>query len=468
MKAVILAGGYGTRLRPLTFTIPKPMIPLVNKPVIRHIVDYLSSYGLRDIVITTNYFRERIIAYLEGIKGIKFSFPEEPYPLGTAGSVKNANVKERMLIIQGDNITDMNLKEVIDFHRSHHHLATIALLPVKNPSLYGIAEMGEDGRIKRYKEKPTPAETFSNLANTGLYVLEPEVMDYVPEGEFFDFSKNLFPILVEAGEIYGYVVKDCFWTDVGSPKGYMEATRWILERGGYENATSVEMRDVEVSGKVAIGEHAVVKDSFIQGPAVIGKNAKITECKIYGSVVFDNTVLRGTLLNNSIVGENAMISGGEVKDCIIGARCDIKNAAGVSSKIWPRISIRDGVVRGDIKRFMRFIKIGESEGKEGRKDLLRILPEEEAFYFNLKDEANRISYTGLVARGLEEFVEILEKVDQRSIEYHFRKGDFYEWIKEIFGEEELAEEIKEIGIEESGERLREELIKRVRGYLEKL
>ncbi len=327
-KAVILAGGYGTRLRPLTFTTPKVMIPLVNKPVIEYIVDYLAGYGLEDIVITTNYLREQTINYLSKRKDLKLSYPEESSPLGTAGSVKNAGISDTMLIIQGDNVTDMDLRKVMKFHETHEKLVTIALLPVPNPSLYGIAEIEANGRIRNFKEKPSASECFSNLANTGLYIIEPEAMDYVLEGSAFDFSKDLFPILVAKKEVFGCVV-DGFWTDVGSPEGYMEASRWILAKKGFECADTAEIEDSEIQGNVAIGEYAVIKKSLIRGPAVVGEHTEILKSKIYESVVFSHANLRETTLTKSVVGENTVLKRAEVTDSIIGARSEIKEGASV-------------------------------------------------------------------------------------------------------------------------------------------
>jgi NDP-sugar pyrophosphorylase family protein len=323
MKAVILAGGYGTRLRPLTFTTPKSMIPLVNKPVIGYIVDYLAEYCMKDIVITSTYLREQTINYLSKRKDLKLSYPEEPSPLGTAGSVKNAGITDTALIIQGDNITDMDIRRVMGFHEAHGKLVTIALLPVPNPSLYGIAEIEPNGMIRKFKEKPAPNERFSNLANTGVYVIEPEAMADVPEGTAFDFSKDLFPILVAKNEVYGCVVEG-FWTDIGSRDGYMEASRWILENKGSECADTAVIEDSEIRGNVAIGEHAVIKQSVIRGPAVIGNHALLINSKMHDSVVFPRAVLDETALNNCMIGEDAIIKEAEISDSIIGASSEIK------------------------------------------------------------------------------------------------------------------------------------------------
>jgi len=314
-KAVILAGGYGTRLRPLTFNTPKAMIPLVNKPVIDYILDYLVGYGLKEIVITTNYLREQTMDYLSSRKDLKLSYPEEPSPLGTAGSVKNAGITDTMVIIQGDNITEIDIGKLMTFHKAHEGLVTIALLPVPNPSLYGIAEIEPNGRIINFKEKPALDACFSNLANTGLYIVEPGAMDYVPEGRAFDFARDLYPILVAKREVSGCVV-DGFWTDVGNLEGYMEASRWILERKGSECADTADIEDSEIQGNVAIGEYVKVKKSVIRGPAVIGNHATLVKSKMYNSVIFPGVSLDEATLHNSVISENAVIKKEVITDTI--------------------------------------------------------------------------------------------------------------------------------------------------------
>jgi mannose-1-phosphate guanylyltransferase len=294
--AVILAGGYGTRLRPLTFNMPKALIPLVNKPVIDYILDYLVVHGLREFVITTNYLREQTIEYLNSSRAdLKIAYPEEPSPLGTAGSVKNAGITDTLVIIQGDNITEIDLGKLMTFHKAHDGLVTIALLPVPDPSLYGIAEIEATGMIRNFKEKPAPSECFSNLANTGLYILEPEAMEYIPKGSAFDFSKNLFPLLVEQEAVYGCMVNG-FWTDVG--------------------ADTAELEDSEIQGNVVVGDYVTIKNSVIRGPAVIGNHASVLNSKLYNSVIFSGATVRETVLRNSVIEQNVEIKREEIRDSI--------------------------------------------------------------------------------------------------------------------------------------------------------
>jgi len=184
MKAVILAGGYGTRLWPITLTRPKPMLPLGGRPALYHIIKYLSNHGFDDIIITTNYLREQIVDYFkDGSElGVKLTYTDEEFPLGTAGSVKNVAdyLGDTFAVIQGDNITDIDLSKMLEFHRMKRAVATIALKEVEDPSLFGVAKLGPDDQVLLFKEKPKIEESPSNLINTGIYILEPEILELIP------------------------------------------------------------------------------------------------------------------------------------------------------------------------------------------------------------------------------------------------------------------------------------------------
>jgi len=470
-RAVILAGGFGTRLRPLTFTRPKPLLPLVDKPVLEHIVQYLKAHGIKNITITTNYMREMIIEHLskcEVAKDLRFSYPEEPEPLGTAGSVKNAGLDETSVIIQGDNITDINLRELIKFHKKHGRLATIALMRVDDPYHYGIVEIGEEGIVKRFKEKPRPEECFSNLINTGLYVIEPEVLKYVPERRPFDFSKDLFPILVQEGELYGCEVEG-FWVDVGKPDGYMRAVAWLLKKLASNTAApaiadDAKLQNTEIRGEVFVDEGAVVSNATIYGPTVIGEGAVVESAELHASVLFEKSEIASAYVERSIIGESSMIRGGaRITDSVIGPYCSIHDAVlDRGSKVWPFVNLPYGSkLKGELRRFVRFEYAHKPEAAKNR--LLRRVSEEEAFYFNLQDYDGTIRHTGFVAYSIEELIEILKTIDERSIKYHLRNdaNDFAEWIIHIFGERELAEEIRSV----KGERARTVLIDILRRHL---
>lgn len=439
MRAVILAGGFGTRLRPLTFTKPKPMIPLVNKPVIEHVVDYLVSYGLVNIVVTTTFLREMIVEHLRYRRDVHLSYPPEPYPLGTAGSVKNAGLDkedEPFVVIQGDNITDVNLRGLIDFHYDAGGLVTIALTHVEDPWNYGIAKLEGNGSICRFHEKPKKRECFSNLASTGIYVIDPKALDFVPEGIPFDFARDLFHLLhaKEKGRMFGYETDGAeFWADVGQPEGYLKAVDWMLKKAG---------RDV------FLGENVKIDSSGIKGPAVIGDNAVVEENCVVGpnAVLFEEVYIgRNSNLEQCLIGERTITGENAcIKDAIIGAHCELgRDVEVLNGKIWPYVTIpHSSTVDSTIKRFVRFNGDEKYAGNGEDEDLLRSVSDEEAFYFNMR-RGGKIAHTGFVAHNLREFVEIFKKIDQRAIEYHLREccNDFAAWIRDVLGDEKLATEV---------------------------
>ena len=204
MKAVIMAGGEGTRLRPLTSNQPKPMLPMANIPMMEHVVNLLRTHGFEDIVVTVAFMANAIRTYFgDGSEfGVRMVYATESTPLGTAGSVRNAmdELDERFLVISGDVLTDIDLGKVVDFHDSHGGLATLALKAVENPLEFGIVITNEDGSIERFLEKPTWGQVFSDTINTGIYVLEPEIFDFIPEGQSVDFSGESFPAALAAGK----------------------------------------------------------------------------------------------------------------------------------------------------------------------------------------------------------------------------------------------------------------------------
>lgn len=228
IKAVVLAGGLGTRLYPLTHKTAKCMLPINGKPLLEHIIDHLSNYGCREIIITIGNKRKQIMGYFgDGSRfGVKLHYSIEGKPLGTAGSVKNAEklITDTILVMQGDTLTNFNLKKIIAFHRKKQAMATMALTHVENTKGYGIAVIDENGRITRFEEKP--ARSFSNLVNSGMYILEHDVLAYIPKNEF-DFSKDLFPLMLKKElPLYGIEVKG-YWFDIGTPESYRKAKEYF-------------------------------------------------------------------------------------------------------------------------------------------------------------------------------------------------------------------------------------------------
>ena len=260
MKAVIMAGGEGTRLRPQTSNLPKPMLPLVGRPMMEHIVSLLRRHGITDIVVTVAFLPNAIRSYFgNGSElGVRMVYATEETPLGTAGSVRNARdeLTERFLVISGDVLTDIDLTSMIEFHEKNNALATLALCAVENPLEFGIVITREDGSIERFLEKPGWGQVFSDTINTGIYVLEPEIFDVIPEGRAVDFSSEVFPTVLEAGApIFGYVANG-YWEDVGTTAAYLKAHEDILD-----GKVEVDIAGFELQPGVFLGKGSSVDPS---------------------------------------------------------------------------------------------------------------------------------------------------------------------------------------------------------------
>ncbi len=310
MKAVIMAGGQGSRLRPLTINRPKPMVPLVDRPVMAHIVGLLRRHGFTDVVATLQYMADRVQDYFgDGSSfGIRLHYSVEEVPLGTAGSVKLAQsyLDEPFLVISGDALTDFDLQAILAFHREREAMVTITLTRVANPLEYGVIIVDDDGRVRQFLEKPSWGEVFSDTVNTGLYVLDPSVLEYIEPGEPFDFSKDLFPRLMQEGRpIYGYIA-DGYWCDIGNIQEYVRASSDYLEgrvdlerlgrqvRPGVWCDQEVELEEgVQIEGAVYIGYGSKIKEgAILYGPSVIRDFGIVEErAHIDRSIVWRNSYI---------------------------------------------------------------------------------------------------------------------------------------------------------------------------------
>ena len=328
MKAVIMAGGEGTRLRPLTSNLPKPMMPLANKPMMEHVIDLLRRHGFDEIVVTLAFMPDAIRNHFgDGSEyGVHIQYATEETPLGTAGSVRNAAdaLDERFLVISGDVLTDIDLGKVVAFHEEKGALATIGLVPVENPLEFGIVITNEDGSIERFLEKPSWGQVFSDTINTGIFVLEPEIFDHIADDRPVDFSSEVFPALLAAGlPLYG-AVADGYWEDVGTVEAYVSAHKDILDQ-----KVAVDVPGFEVSGGVWVGEGAEIHpDAVIDGPAVIGDNARVeagahlAEYAVLGTNVkvrADAQVHRSIVQDNAYLGEGVRLGG-----TVVGRACDVR------------------------------------------------------------------------------------------------------------------------------------------------
>ncbi|GAB2868483.1 mannose-1-phosphate guanyltransferase [Actinoallomurus bryophytorum] len=369
MKAVVMAGGEGTRLRPMTANQPKPLLPVVNKPIMEHVLRLLKRHGFTETVVTVQFLAALVRNYFgDGEEiGMALSYATEEMPLGTAGSVKNAQDAlrdERFLVISGDALTDIDLTDLVRFHKENGALVTIALKRVPNPLEFGIIIIDDDGRVQRFLEKPTWGQVFSDTANTGIYVMEPEVLDHVAAGESVDWSGDVFPkLLAEGAPLYGYVA-DGYWEDVGTHESYLKAQADMLS-----GKIDIEPDGFEVSPGVWVAEGAEVdSEAVLKGPLYIGDYAKVEagaelrEYTVLGSnvvvkegaflhraVVHDNVFIGpSTNLRGCVVGKNTdVMAGARIEEgAVIGDECVIESEAYVSSdvKVYPFKTIEAGAV----------------------------------------------------------------------------------------------------------------------------
>ncbi|MBA2610046.1 MAG: NTP transferase domain-containing protein, partial [Actinobacteria bacterium] len=367
MKAVIMAGGEGTRLRPLTLSTPKPMLPIANIPMMEHIITLLREHGFDDIVVTVAFLAQNIRTYFgDGSEfGVRIRYATEDTPLGTAGSVGNARAEldERFLVISGDVLTDIDLGAIVEEHDRRGALATIALKSVENPVEFGIVITDGDGKIERFLEKPTWGEVFSDTINTGIYVLEPEVFNYIGAGQV-DFSSDVFPKLLEDGKpLYGSIVEG-YWEDVGTLEAYVRSHSDALD-----GRVALHLPGFEVSDHVWVGEGADVHpEARVDGPCIIGHDCRVAagahlaaytvlgdnvrvgaDAYIERSVVHDNSYLgRSVRLRGTIVGRRGDLRYGArcEEDVVLGDECFVGEHAVINQgvKVYPFKTVEPGAV----------------------------------------------------------------------------------------------------------------------------
>jgi mannose-1-phosphate guanylyltransferase len=323
VKAMVLAAGKGTRLFPLTGEIPKPMAPVVNKPIIQHIFELLAKTSVNEVHVNVHYLAD-VILKLYGkeawVNGMKINFHREEELMGTAGGVKRlaGRFDDTFIVIMGDALTDVDVREVVDFHRARGALATMALARVADTSQYGVVELNPEKDILSFQEKPGPEEAVSDLANTGIYILEPEVLEYIPKNTLFDFAKDVFPRLLEAGEKFVGYEGSFYWSDIGTLEAYRVAQYDVLtqkvrvpipgsqrgeslwaDRGAQLHPTATFM------GEVLVGQDAVIG----RGANLVGDTTVGSGCWVQPNAI----VKQSMLLPGACVGEGAYL-----EDCIIG------------------------------------------------------------------------------------------------------------------------------------------------------
>lgn len=366
MKAVVMAGGEGSRLRPLTINRPKPMVPLVDRHALGHIIELLKIHGITELVITVQYLASAIQDhYGDGSNfGVHIEYSVEEQPLGTAGSVKNAEklLREPFLVISGDALTDFDLTKIINAHAASGAMATVTLTRVPNPLEYGVVIMDEENNLRQFLEKPSWGEVFSDTVNTGIYVLEPEVFTYIEKGVPTDWSKDVFPAMLKQGNRLKGVVAEGYWTDIGTIEEYMRANRDYLS-----GKVDLPREGIRLFDDVWVnGDAEIAPDAQFYGPVYLGHGVKIkggviihgpTAIRDYTVVDTRSTIDRSIIWRNSYIGERA-----ELRGVVVLRQCNIKSRAvlfegvvvgdqtiinsgaviGANVKIWPSKEIDEG------------------------------------------------------------------------------------------------------------------------------
>jgi len=368
LKAIILVGGEGLRLRPLTCNVPKPMVPVLNRPFLEHTIGSLKSHGVDEVILAICYLPDRIRQHFgDGSRfGVKMTYAVEDKPLGTGGAIKNAEdmLDGTFVVLNGDIYTDLDLTEMVGFHRENKAKATIALTPVDDPTSYGVVELNGDKHVRGFVEKPGWERVTSNLINAGTYVLEPEVLDLIPADAFHMVERGLFPSLVERGDTFLAYASNAYWIDIGVPDDYLRLHHDILMGKARARFPGKSVADdvwvdegtriddsARLAGPVVVGRDCEIeKDAHVEGPAVIGDGCTIGAGSLVEQAVIwqgvrlgnDVKVRKSVVGNNSVVGDGTWVSDGAIvaDEAVVGSGNRLEHGI----KVWPRSRIEDGAI----------------------------------------------------------------------------------------------------------------------------
>ncbi|MDD5402526.1 MAG: NDP-sugar synthase [Dehalococcoidales bacterium] len=333
MKAIILIGGMGTRLEPLTITTPKTMVPVINKPFLEYLIDRLKGCGITSIVLSAGHLADSIPEYFGSGErfGVDLHYVVEKAPLGTGGGIKNAEkyLDETFLVVNGDVFTDIDILQMEKFHSSRGSLATIALIPVEDPTRYGVIENDITGKVKRFLEKPSPEEVTTNMINAGLIIMEPALLSLIPPDTKYSYEKQLFPSLLSDGKpVYAFAADD-YWIDIGTPEKYFELNADLMAGKSRQYLPSSSL-PICTGVNVSLG-----KGVKLLGTVVIGD----------GVIIGDGAVIENSLVwNNTTVGSRAVIQNSIIADhCIIGSSCSVEGSVlGSYVKLADEVKISSG------------------------------------------------------------------------------------------------------------------------------
>jgi NDP-sugar pyrophosphorylase family protein len=342
MKAILLAGGQGTRLRPLTINTPKPIVPIFNRPFLHYQIDRIRQVPeIDEVVLSLNYQPDTVERVLgDGADlGVGLRYAVEPEPLGTGGAVKFAagSLTDAVVVFNGDVLTQIDLAAVIDLHRRRRARATIVLTPVENPAAYGLVETDSDGNVRRFLEKPRPDEITTNLINAGIYVLDPATFEHIPDGVPWSIERKYFPLLVDRNETFVAYVYDGYWIDIGTPEKYIQVHRDIMD-GRYVTAPFGDLRPprASIALDVRVGDGAAIEGPcFVDAGVVLETGARVGPYSVIGG--------------RTHVGENATIENAIVwPDCRIDSEAVVRNAIlGRQCHLGRSVSLNGGAVLGD-------------------------------------------------------------------------------------------------------------------------
>jgi mannose-1-phosphate guanylyltransferase len=366
LQALILAGGEGTRLRPLTSTMPKPVVPLVDRPFIAYMLEWLRGHGVDDVILSCGFMADGVRNVLgdgSGL-GIRLRYLEEPRPLGTGGALKFAQelLDERFFMLNGDVLTDIDLTEQLDQHERTGARATLGLIPVDDPSAYGLVRRNPDCSVSEFVEKPGPEQIDTNLINAGAYIIEREVLDAMaPAGTNISIEREVFPTLVDRG-LFGYAA-DGYWLDIGTPGRYLQGTYDILEGNvvteigrRLTDASLALVEGAEIDGRVVapaligpgcvVAEHAIVGGRAVLGPGVVVGEGSHVEGSVLleGAQVGARTVVSGSIVGPGVqIGDHCRIEGGVV----LGAEAKIgaDNVLAAGARIFPGVELPNGAIK---------------------------------------------------------------------------------------------------------------------------
>jgi mannose-1-phosphate guanylyltransferase len=365
MQAVILVGGEGTRLRPLTSTVPKPVVPLVDRPFISYMLEWLRVHGIDDVIMSCGFLATSVRNVLGdgSAYGIRLRFVEEPDPRGTAGALKFAEslLDERFLMLNGDVLTDIDLTEQIAQHELTGARATLALVPVDDPSAYGLVCLDDDRAVEDFIEKPSSDRIDTNLISAGAYVLEREILELVPADRNVSIEREVWPRLIGSG-LYGYP-SESYWLDIGTPARYLQGTFDILE-GNVQTAVRERLGEgyMSVSASAQVSGRAI-PPAVIEAGAIVAEGAHVGSLVVLGNDVkigAGSTVERAVILNGSEIGENCTL-----RDCIVAAGCVIgagthiregsvlgegvtvgaDNTIAGGARVFPGVALPDGAIK---------------------------------------------------------------------------------------------------------------------------